>query len=374
MIKWCSTCVLPNTRPNLKIDIDGICNACKFHKKKKKLINWKKRKQKLLKIFDTVKKKQNKSFDCLIPVSGGKDSIWQVVECLKYGLRPLAVTYKSPGRNYYGEKNLKTLISLGVEHIDYTVNPKIESYFMLKSLKKKGSTGIPMHFSIFNLPLIIAEKFKIPLIIFGENPASEYGFVNKNFERKLNKFDNNWIKKYAPLNQTSLNYWKDKYLKDKVLSSYKIPSNYKNIKILFLGEYIKWSPQKSLKTAKKFGFIYPPKPKTGYYKYADVDCDFISIHHYLKWFKFGFTRLFDNLSIEIRNKNLTRNKAIKIISKSYNNIRPIDDIKIFCKFVNISVKDFDKIVERFRNKEIWKKNKSGKWMIKNFITNKFVWK
>ena len=198
--------------------------------------------------------------------------------------------------------------------------------------------------------------------------------LTKTLKKKLNKFDNNWIKKYAPLNQTSLNYWKDKYLKDKVLSSYKIPSNYKNIKILFLGEYIKWSPQNSLKTAKKFGFIYPPKPKTGYYKYADVDCDFISIHHYLKWFKFGFTRLFDNLSIEIRNKNLTRNKAIKIISKSYNNIRPIDDIKIFCKFVNISVKDFDKIVERFRNKEIWKKNKSGKWMIKNFITNKFVWK
>ena len=75
---------------------------------------------------------------------------------------------------------------------------------MLKSLKKKGSTGIPMHFSIFNLPLIIAEKFKIPLIIFGENPASEYGFVNKNFERKLNKFDNNWIKKICTIKSNKL--------------------------------------------------------------------------------------------------------------------------------------------------------------------------
>lgn len=374
MIKWCVKCVLPNTRPNLIIDKDGVCNACKFHDKKRAKVNWSKQKNKLIKIFNSIKKKSKNNFDCLIPVSGGKDSIWQVVECLKHGLKPLAVSYKSPGRNHYGERNLKTLISLGVEHIDYTVNPKTEAYFMIKTLKEKGSTAIPMHLSIFNLPIIIAEKFKIPLIVFGENPASEYGFGDKTFESKINKFDTKWVKSYAPINRTDLNYWKDKYLRDKVLTSYKIPNNYKRIKVLFLGEYIKWSPQNSLKVAKRHGFIYPSKPKTGYYNYADVDCDFISIHHYLKWYKFGFTRLFDNLSIEIRNKKLSRNQAIKIICKNSNNIRPKKDIKSFCKFTNISQMEFDRFAEKFRNKNIWKKNKFGNWEIKNFITQKFVWK
>jgi len=235
MIKWCVKCVLPNTRPNLIIDKDGICNACKFHERKKIKVNWNKQKRKLIKIFNSIKKKSKNNFDCLIPVSGGKDSIWQVVECLKYGLKPLTVTYKSPGRNFYGEQNLKKLISLGVEHIDYTVNPKTEAYFMIKTLKEKGSTAIPMHISIFNLPMIIAEKFKIPLIVFGENPASEYGF-DRTQEHKINKFDNKWIKRYAPINKTNLSYWKDKYLKDKILMSYKTPNDFKRIKVLFLGD------------------------------------------------------------------------------------------------------------------------------------------
>ena len=126
-------------------------------------------------------------------------------------------------------------------------------------------------------------------------------------------------------------------------------------KTIFLGEYLKWSPQNSFRNAKKVGFIYPSKPKTGYYNYADIDCDFISIHHYIKWFKFGFTRLFDNLSIEIRNKKLTRSQAINIIVKNSNNIKPVKDIEKFCEFTKISIREFDRIVERFRNKSIWKK-------------------
>ena len=131
---------------------------------------------------------------------------------------------------------------------------------MIKTLKEKGSTAIPMHISIFNLPMIIAQKFKIPLIVFGENPASEYGF-DRTHESKINKFDTKWIKSYAPINKTNLSYWKDKYLKDKILTSYKIPNNYKSIKVLFLGEYIKWSPQNSLKVAKNMDLFIHQDPK-----------------------------------------------------------------------------------------------------------------
>lgn len=369
MINWCNYCVLPDTRPNLEILKDGICNACKIHLKKKEKKNWKKKKEKLKEIFKNLKKKNKNNYDCVIPVSGGKDSMWQVMECLNYNLTPLAITWKSPGRNNIGRKNLESLISLGVDHIDVSLNPRVEAYFMLKALKIKGSSAIPMHIAIYNIPLFIAEKFKIPLIIWGENSASEYGFKkSQKFKSIMNK---DWIKNYGATSKTNLDFWKDNYLNKKRLIALN-PNGNKKIKSIFLGDYLKWDPKKSLKFAKKNGFIYPKEAKTGYYKFADIDCDFISIHHYIKWLKFGFTRMFDNLSIEIRNKRMTRKRAIKIIKNNSQKIRPHEDIKKFCKFVNIKVREFDKIIEKFRDKKIWKKTKN-KWRIKNFITNDFDW-
>ncbi len=118
---------------------------------------------------------------------------------------------------------------------------------------------------------------------------------------------------------------------------------------------------------KKNGFTARKEgPKVGIYNFTDIDCDFISIHHWLKWFKFGLTREMDNLSIEIRNKRISREKALKILKKKGFNA-PKDDIKKFCKFVGISIKEFNDICEKFRNKKIWKKDPKGKWYLKNFI-------
>ena len=130
--------------------------------------------------------------------------------------------------------------------------------------------------------------------------------------------------------------------------------------------------QKVYQEVKKAGFKESKKAKTGLYNFADLDDDFISIHHYLKWYKFGFTRLFDNLSIEIRNKRLNRSKAIKIILKNKAK-RPENDIKKFCRFTNISISEFNKNLEKFRNKSIWKKDKKGKWFIKNFLSQQYSW-
>jgi uncharacterized protein (TIGR00730 family) len=123
-IKWCSNCLLPNTRPNLTFDKNNLCSACKNFENKKK-INWKERKIEFEKIVNSLKSKKRR-YDCVIPVSGGKDSTWQTIKCLEYGLNPLAVTWKTPQRTIIGEYNLRNLISLGVDHIDWTVNPYIE--------------------------------------------------------------------------------------------------------------------------------------------------------------------------------------------------------------------------------------------------------
>ena len=141
-IKWCKKCVLPNTRPNLTILKNGICSICSLKKEK---INWQVRFKFLKNLSKKIKKRSKNNYDCVIPVSGGKDSFWQVLTALRLGLKPLAVTWKPSGRNQLGEKNLKNLIKLGVDHIDYTISPKIEKDMMLKALKNFGSIGIPMH-------------------------------------------------------------------------------------------------------------------------------------------------------------------------------------------------------------------------------------
>ena len=110
-IRWCNNCVLPNTRPNLSLDKFGICNACniKFDKKNKKLFKplGKKKFSNLVKKI--LKKNSKNNYDCLIPVSGGKDSTWQVKKCLDYGLTPLAMTWKCPSRTKLGQSNLNNL-------------------------------------------------------------------------------------------------------------------------------------------------------------------------------------------------------------------------------------------------------------------------
>ncbi len=369
---WCKNCLLPNTRPNLFIEKNGFCSACNNFLKKKN-VNWKKRENEFNKIVKIIKRKKLR-YDCVIPVSGGKDSTWQTIKCLEYGLNPLTVTWRSPQRTKIGQENLDNLISLGVDHIDWTVNPEIERKLTYESFKKFGAVAIPMHLAMFNIPILVASHFNIPYVIWGENSAVEYGKINSKYNQK--NLDKNWYKNYGVTHNTTAEDWVSKTLPKNKMSSYFNYETYskKNFKTesIFLGYFFKWDPLKTYKISKKNGFKAGKSARTGYYKFADIDDYFISIHHWLKWYKFGFTRLFDNLSLEIRNKRISRSHAIKLI-KSDGLKPPLEDIRKFCKYCNISTNKFFHIAEKFRNKKIWKKNKNNKFFINNFIINNWNW-
>ena len=186
-IEWCKNCVLPNTRPNLFLDKFGICNACniKLEKKNEKYFKPLGKKKFEKTVRNILKNNPKNNYDCLIPVSGGKDSTWQVIKCLEVGLTPLTVTWKCPSRTKFGQYNLDNLVSLGVDHFDVTINPKIEKKLIYKTFNEKGAAGIPMHLAIFNLSNRIARNFRIPLIIWGENSAKEYGYKKIIYLRKV---------------------------------------------------------------------------------------------------------------------------------------------------------------------------------------------
>jgi N-acetyl sugar amidotransferase len=371
-MNYCQRCVLPDTRPNLRLDDEGICNACRAHESRP-AIDWASRERAFRDVVETTKTRST-GYDCLIPVSGGKDSTWQVIKCLEYGLHPLAVTWKTPGRTAIGTANLANLVNLGVDHIDYQINPQVEKRFMLAALKQYGSTAIPMHMALFSIPLTIAVRFRIPLVVWGENSAFEYGSANE--AHTGFKLDSHWLKTYGVTQGTTAEDWVSDAFSRKDLAAYFGPSDAEleatGVLAVFLGYYFPWDVQTSLDAALAHGFqVREDGPKTGYYNYADIDDNFISIHHYLKWYKFGFTRLFDNLSLEIRNGRLTRDQAVQIIRETGDQT-PYEDITRFCDFAGITMDDFFATIEPFRNTTIWKQ-KAGFWQIPGFIIPDWNW-
>lgn len=370
-MKYCRSCILPDTRPNLVIEDDGVCNACRSHSTRP-AIDWESRQDLFADVVANAKAHSG-GYDCLIPVSGGKDSTWQVVKCLEYGLNPLAVTWKTPARTEIGQRNLDNLIRLGVDHIDYQVNPQVEKRFMLQAYERFGSTAVPMHLALFNIPLTIAARFDIPLIIWGENSAFEYG--GEEDERKGFQLDARWLRKFGVTHGTTAEDWVGDQLSQRDLTPYFGPSDNelaeRGVLAVFLGYYFPWDPKETVRVAKQNGFQEATAARTGYYTYADIDDDFISIHHYLKWHKFGFTRTFDNLSLEIRNGRITREEAIETI-RELGPQTPVGDIEAVSQFMEISVARFHEIAETFRDHDIWKV-RDGCWRLDDFLIADWNW-
>lgn len=371
-MKYCTRCIIPATRPNIEIGPDGVCNACQAHASRTD-IDWQQRETAFRSVVEHAKSR-SQGYDCVIPVSGGKDSTWQVLKCLEYGLTPLAVTWKTPGRSKLGRKNLENLVRLGVDHLDYQISPTVERKFLYRSFVEFGSTAIPMHMALFNIPLKIAVRFGIPLVVWGENSAFEYG--GKEEERMGFQLDAQWLKKYGVTHGTTAADWVSDDLTEKELTAYFGPTTMElersGVLAVFLGYYFPWDPATSLKVAVANGFqVREQGPKTGYYNYADIDDDFISIHHHLKWYKFGFTRLFDNLSLEIRNGRMTREKAISVV-RDLGTQTPHDDIRKLCGFLQIDVSHFYEIAERFRNHDVWTR-RGRRWVIDGFLVPDWRW-
>ncbi len=192
----------------------------------------------------------------------------------------------------------------------------------------------------------------------------------------LCRLNSAWLKKYGVSGGTTAADWVSEDITISDLASYGAPTDKeladKEVQAVFLGYYFPWDPERSLVVSLAHGFkVRRQGPKVGYYNYADIDDDFISIHHYLKWYKFGFTRLFDNLSLEIRAGRMTREEAIAVVKERGEEV-PYADIDKFCEFVSISRKKFFGIAERWRNLDIWERV-SGRWEIRDFLIRDWDW-
>ena len=245
---------------------------------------------------------------------------------------------------------------------------------MLDALVRFGSTAIPMHMAIFAIPAKLAVKFGIPLVVWGENSAFEYG--GRDEERIGFRLDGTWLKRHGVTHGTTARDWISERLTERELTPYFAPSEAEldaaGVLAVFLGYYLEWDPETTRRIAAEHGFVADRKgPRTGLYDYADIDDDFISIHHWLKWYKFGFSRLFDNLSLEIRNGRMTREQAVSTV-RVRGDETPHEDIAKLCEFLGISPQKFFDIAETFRNRDIWVRD-GATWKIPGFLVPEWNW-
>ena len=356
-MNYCKRCLYPDTKPQLVFDENGICSACKNHELKEK-IDWKSKEKELKEILEKFRSKNN-YYDCIIPVSGGKDSHFQTYTIKeKFGLNPLVVNFHPLDQTEIGKKNLDNLKKLGVDCIEFSPNPNVYLKLARFGLKKLGDFQWPEHIGIFTVPVQIAVKYKIPLIIWGENPQFEYGqptdiAIDTILDRKwLEKNGGYFLDKIKPQDMIKHGF----ELND--IQPYLYPSdeeiNQVGITGIFLGSYIKWDIFKQLETVKAIGFQENDEPKEGTFnKWENLDVYFTVFHDYFKFLKYGFGRATDHASIEIMHGRISREQGLKLV-KQYEGKIPRKYLKKFLEFADMSMDDFIGICNEFTNKEIFK--------------------
>ncbi len=371
MLKYCSLCVTPDTRPHISFDDDGVCTACQKAKEKEKVIDWKSRKKSLEDIFDNFRLSKAGKYDCIVPVSGGKDSTYQVhIVKNVYNLNPLCVTFRTLARTPRGEENLQSMRDMGVDHIDISPNPIGVNSLTKMAFLQFGDCSLLDHLAIYSIIPNFALRLGIPLVVWGENPWMEYGGSPKDSD--IPSLNRNFLRDHDILKGRHVEEWVQNGLNLQDLQTMIYPSEKEldalNYTPIFLGYYLPWDAKQNVDIAKKYGFKVRKKgPIMGLYDYADLDCMNIVIHHYFKWLKFGFNRVTDNASNEIRKGRLDRETAIKLVRKKDGCKPPIEYIRAFCDQIGISEKEFWSTADKFRNLNIWKKNSEGEWYIDGWI-------
>ena len=211
------------------------------------------------------------------------------------------------------------------------------------------------------------------MVIWGENPLMEYG--GDNSDQNMTQLNRDFLEKHNILKGKSLEDWLNENLSLQEVQSLVYPSDSELDKLeytpIFLGWYLPWDAQRNKEVALEHGFrVRECGPIIGLYDYADLDCINIVIHHYFKWLKFGFNRITDNASNEIRKGRMSREEGIKIARKKDGIKPPKEYITAFCKQIEINENEFWETAEKFRNHKIWKKNESGEWQINQWIDGK----
>jgi len=355
-IFWCNNCLNMSTRPRITFDHRGWCNACQWMEEKKEM-GWSARKKELQDLLDKHRSTDG-NYDCLVPASGGKDGSYLAYQLKhKYKMNPLAVTSRPPLSLELGDKNLEAFIGSGYEHIHVSANLDA-----MRKLNKLGfiEKGFPYYgwlITIKTVPLIVANKFNIPLIFWGEEGEVEYGGSTELKNKGI--FDIEFIKKVyfesgyeKVLKQMKFDkselYWFNMPTQESVDS--------KNIQMAKWSYFEPWDSYRNYLIAKEYcGLKESGNSNSGTFtNFAQNDQALYSLHAYMMYLKFGFGRATQDAGIEIRRGSMTRDQAINLV-QIYENAYPNEFINTYLDYYGMTKEEFDSVLDRHVNKNLFEK-------------------
>jgi N-acetyl sugar amidotransferase len=363
---------MPSTKPYIRFNQGGICNACEAHEKKRDIIggiDWCAREKEFEEFVLRAKSKNAPLYDALVPVSGGKDSITQVHRLLKYDLRILAVNVDYGIKTEIGRKNLDCIPDMGAHLIIFRPEQKLHRELIRKGLEDFGDPDLLSHTLLHAYPLHMGLRLNIPLVVLGENSAFEYGGDKDIAENVF--MTKKWFLKYAANQERDARFISKKYnIPYKLLKAYDYPDELETseTQAVFLSYFFKWDSEAHFKIAKQYGFKELDQPREGTYRnYVGIDEKINRIHQYLKVLKFGYGRATDHACEDIRNERLDRDLAKKLVKK--HDLEDLSGYYVddFCSYLEYTKKDFFNILEQFRSPDIWKRSDKGNWEIPNHL-------
>jgi len=357
-----------STRPRIGFDDRGWCNACQWMEEKK-TIDWSSRQKELMDILEKNRSRDG-NFDCIVPVSGGKDGSYVAYTLKhKYGMNPLTITVRPALSLEIGDKNLTNFIYSGYDHIHLTPNPKV-----LDRLNKYGfiEKGFPYYgwlIAIMTAVIKTAANFKIPLLFYGEDGEIEYGGSTESKNNAL--YDINYMKRvYLEGGHEKVfeRIKMDEDISEADLSFFKFPteSEVSEVGLSFThwSYFEAWDPYRNYLVAKEFCGLHEVKENNSgtFTNFAQNDQALYSLHAYMMYLKFGFGRATQDAGIEIRRGAMTRDQAVNLV-KLYDGHYPEEYLQAYLEYYKMTLSEFDAVLDKWVNRDLFEKNE-GRWQPK----------
>ncbi len=387
-VVFCTRCVMSNQRPcssiefrhgadrkhqTLRIDAEGVCDACRLAEQKER-IDWKQREEALLRLLDAYRR-QDGGYDCIVPGSGGKDSVY-AAHVLKhtYGMHPLTVTWPPILYTDIGWKNFRNWIEVGgFDNLTFKPNGRVH-----KLLTRLAIEHLLHPFQTFilgqkNLAPKLALQFQVPLIFYGENEA-EYGNPLADSASSLREkayYTMQHVHEVTlggvPVPQLIEQYGLSLHDLMAYLPADGQALERSRIEVHYLGYYLKWTPQENYYYAVEHcGFEANPFRTEGTYsKYNSLDDKIDGLHYYTTYVKFGIGRATYDASQEIRNKHLRREEGVALVHR-FDGEFPERHFREVMEHIGMEPERFLALCDQFRSPHLWERV-AGQWRLRHRV-------